>query len=197
MKTPRLERANSLDEIRIGWADRSDVGRESVVVGQLQQPEQHGLRPRRSGARQSPGARGSSGATGSGERHERRGRRSPNEQELAGRAFSGFFWSYGGVFSGRILFFAATLVLARVLTPAQFGLVAFVIAILAYLDNLADLGVGQALVYRADGRNDDVASTAFWVGIGGSIVAIALVCAAAPFLGRVGPAGASSGSSWP
>jgi O-antigen/teichoic acid export membrane protein len=110
-----------------------------------------------------------------------------HEQELKGRAFSSFFWSYGGAISGRILFFAATLVLARVLTPAQFGLVAFVLAILAYLDNLADLGVGQALVYRADGRDDDVASTAFWVGVGGSIAAIAVVCAAAPFLARIGP----------
>ena len=112
-----------------------------------------------------------------------------NERELRGRALSGFFWNYAGVFSGRILFFAATLVLARVLTPAQFGLVAFVIAFLAYLDNLADLGVGQALVYRPDGRDEDVASTAFWVGVGGSILAIALVCAAAPFLGRIGPGG--------
>jgi lipopolysaccharide exporter len=110
-----------------------------------------------------------------------------NKQELGSRAFSSFFWSYGGVISGRILFFAATLVLARVLTPAQFGVVAFVIAFLAYLDNLADLGVGQALVYRSDGREDEVASTAFWVGICGSIIAIALVCAAAPFLGRLGP----------
>jgi lipopolysaccharide exporter len=111
----------------------------------------------------------------------------PHEQNLGGRAVSSFFWSYGGAISGRILFLAATLVLARVLTPTQFGLVAFVIAILTYLDNLADLGVGQALVYRADGRTDEVASTAFWVGIAGSIVAIALVCAAAPFLGQVGP----------
>lgn len=111
----------------------------------------------------------------------------PNEGGLGGRALSGFFWSYGAQISGRIVFFAATLVLARVLTPTEFGLAAFVIAILAYVDNLADLGVGQALVYRADGRDDEVASTAFWVGIFGSLVAIALVAAAAPFLGRVGP----------
>ena len=106
---------------------------------------------------------------------------------LGSRALSSFFWSYGGAISGRILFFAATLILARLLTPSQFGLVAFVIAILTYLDNLADLGVGQALVYRKDGREIEVASTAFWVGIIGSIVAILLVAAAAPFLGRIGP----------
>jgi O-antigen/teichoic acid export membrane protein len=110
-----------------------------------------------------------------------------HEPGLRSRAVSSFFWSYGGAISGRILFFAATLVLARVLTPTQFGLVAFVVAILTYLDNLADLGVGQALVYRTDGRDVEVASTAFWVGIAGSIVAIGLVVAAAPFLGRVGP----------
>jgi O-antigen/teichoic acid export membrane protein len=109
-----------------------------------------------------------------------------HEKELQGRAFSSFFWSYGGAISGRIAFFTATLVLARVLTPADFGLVAFVLAVLAYLDNLADLGVGQALVYRGDGRDDDVASTAFWAGVGGSIAAIAVVVAAAPFLAQFG-----------
>lgn len=110
-----------------------------------------------------------------------------HDDGLGRRALSSFFWSYGGAISGRILFFAATLILARLLTPSQFGLVAFVIAILTYLDNLADLGVGQALVYRKDGREIEVASTAFWVGIIGSIAAIALVAAAAPFLGQIGP----------
>jgi hypothetical protein len=35
--------ANSLDELRIGRANRSDVAREAVVVGQLQQAEQGNL----------------------------------------------------------------------------------------------------------------------------------------------------------
>lgn len=112
-----------------------------------------------------------------------------NDQELGRRAVSSFLWSYGGAISGRILFFAATLVLARLLTPAEFGLVAFVVAILTYLDNVADLGVGEALVYRSDGTDIEVASTSFWVGILGAIVAIGLVTAAAPFLGLIGPGG--------
>jgi len=108
-------------------------------------------------------------------------------RELGARALSSFFWSYGGAIGGRILFFIATLVLARLLTPTQFGLVAFVIAILTYLDTVADLGVGEALVYRSDGQQIEVASTAFWVGILGSIAAILLVSAASPFLGQIGP----------
>jgi lipopolysaccharide exporter len=115
------------------------------------------------------------------------GRARVHERELGARALSSFFWSYGGAIGGRILFFAATLVLARLLTPTQFGLVAFVIAILTYLDSIADLGVGEALVYRSDGQEIEVASTAFWVGVIGSIAAIALVSAASPFLGRIGP----------
>jgi PST family polysaccharide transporter len=105
---------------------------------------------------------------------------------LRGKALSGFFWSYGGALSGRITFFAATLILARLLSPSDFGLVAFTVAILSFVDNLTDLGVGQALVYRSDGTNQDVASTAFWVGLAGSVAAVALVWALAPLFSHLG-----------
>ena len=105
---------------------------------------------------------------------------------LRGKALSGFFWSYGGALSGRIAFFAATLILARLLSPSDFGLVAFTVAILSFVDNLTDLGVGQALVYRTDGTNQEVASTAFWVGLAGSLAAVALVWALAPLLSHLG-----------
>ena len=69
--------------------------------------------------------------------------------------------------SGRVVFFVATLGLARLLAPSEFGLVAFAVAILSLVDNLSDLGVGQALVYSEDGSTQEVASTAFWITVGG------------------------------
>ena len=44
--------------------------------------------------------------------------------------------------------FVATLVLARLLTPDEFGVVAFSLAVMNYFDAVTDLGLGAALVYR-------------------------------------------------
>ena len=42
---------------------------------------------------------------------------------------------------------ATTLVLARLLVPEDFGLVALAMVFITYADSVADLGVAQALVY--------------------------------------------------
>lgn len=106
---------------------------------------------------------------------------------LKERALTGFFWSYGAFAAGRLLVFVATVVLARLLAPEEFGLVAFALAILAYIENLSDLGVNETLVYRADAHDTRVASTAFWLGLAGAIVLTAAVWVAAPYVARVGP----------
>ncbi len=103
-------------------------------------------------------------------------------EELRGKAFAGFFWSYGATISGRVVFFVATLGLARLLAPSEFGLVAFAVAILSLVDNLSDLGVGQALVYSEDGATQEVASTAFWITVAGAFGTVALVWSLAPLL---------------
>jgi lipopolysaccharide exporter len=99
---------------------------------------------------------------------------------LGVRALTGFLWSYGGFLGGRVLFFLATLVLARLLAPEDFGLVAFTLAILAYVNNVTSHGLGEALVYRSDARDPRVASTAFWVTIASSLVLTAALWVAAP-----------------
>ena len=88
-------------------------------------------------------------------------------RDLGRRAFIGFVWAAASYAGGRLLFFAATLVLARLLVPDEFGLVAFALAVIHYLEYLTDLGLGAALVYRSDAEDPKVSSTAFWIGIGG------------------------------
>jgi O-antigen/teichoic acid export membrane protein len=86
----------------------------------------------------------------------------------------------------RGLVFGATLVLARVLVPHQFGIVAFALAVMNYLDALTDLGLGSAVVYRADGNDDEVSSTAFWLSLGGACVLAVAMLAAAPYIAQLG-----------
>ena len=71
--------------------------------------------------------------------------------------------------------------------PSEFGLVAFALAVMHYLEYLTDLGLGAALVYRSDAEDPRVSSTAFWIGIGGGVVLFALSWFARPAAGEHRP----------
>jgi lipopolysaccharide exporter len=104
---------------------------------------------------------------------------------LRRQALSSFFWSYGGLFGGKISFFLATLILARLLEPEDFGLVAFALAALAYINNLTVHGPGEALLYRSDAHSNRVASTVYWLSIAMSVALTALVWVLSPLVGLV------------
>jgi len=75
----------------------------------------------------------------------------------------GTFWTYASYYSGKIIVFLSTIVLARLLTKEDFGVVGYALVVISLLDVLSDLGVGAALVYHRE--NPHAASTAFWLGI--------------------------------
>jgi PST family polysaccharide transporter len=83
--------------------------------------------------------------------------------------------------------FVATLVLARLLTPDEFGVVAFSLAVMNYFDAVTDLGLGAALVYRSDAREQRIASTAFWIGLLGAAGLALLLWFLAPLFASFGP----------
>ena len=94
-------------------------------------------------------------------------------RDLGRKAFTGFLWAGASYAAGKVLVFIATLVLARLLVPSEFGLVAFALAVIAYLEYLTDLGLGAALIYRSDAEDPRVSSTAFWIGVAGAVVLFA------------------------
>jgi PST family polysaccharide transporter len=79
---------------------------------------------------------------------------------LGRRTAAGFIWALLGAGAGKLLALASVAVLARLLAPAEFGLFAFALVYIAYLDTLGDLGTGAALVYWPD-RARDVAQVTF------------------------------------
>jgi len=101
-------------------------------------------------------------------------------RRLEFRAVAGFFWNYGGFLGGRIAFFVATLILARLLAPDDFGLVAFALAFLAYVHNVTSHGIGETLVYRTDANDVSLASTAYWLAVGSAVVLTAVFWLSAP-----------------
>ena len=64
--------------------------------------------------------------------------------------FRGSILSYGSLLTGKMLTFASTLVLARMLDPADFGLVAYALLMLGFLTVLKSGGMGRAMIYRQD-----------------------------------------------
>ena len=73
-------------------------------------------------------------------------------------------WSYLSWFLAKALVLATTAVLARLLTPDEFGVVGFATVVVAYLTVLRDLGLGGALTQRRDDI-EDAADTVFVVNL--------------------------------
>jgi O-antigen/teichoic acid export membrane protein len=79
-------------------------------------------------------------------------------------AVRGTLWSYLSYFSGKLLNFISTLILARLLVPEQFGLVAYCTLVIQYLDIINTAGLGHALVARKD-KFEQAANSAFVASI--------------------------------
>jgi PST family polysaccharide transporter len=91
------------------------------------------------------------------------------------------FWAYGSFVGARAATLVATAVLARLLVPRDFGLVALALIFIALLETLSDLGVSQALVVSKKEEELERAETVFvWSVFFGAVLAL-LTAAAAPF----------------
>jgi lipopolysaccharide exporter len=100
----------------------------------------------------------------------------PRSRGLTARAVKSFGWatvSYGG---SKVIVFASTIVLARILTPRDFGVVAAASALLIFFDVALDLGVGAALVYEQEQGITNRVQTAFTINaaISASFMAIGI-----------------------
>lgn len=69
---------------------------------------------------------------------------------LARTTVTGTAWNYSAFALGKGLVFLCTILLARLLVPQDFGLVALGLLVLRFLETLGDLGVGPALIYRVE-----------------------------------------------
>jgi PST family polysaccharide transporter len=97
----------------------------------------------------------------------------------------GLLWAYGSYIGGRLIVLCSIAVLAHVLAPDEFGLVALAIIVTDLLYTVSDLGLSQALVVEKEEEVLERAETAFvWsVGLGAalSLATIALSPLAARF----------------
>ena len=79
------------------------------------------------------------------------------------RTFRGMVWAYGSFVGVRLSSLVTTAILARLLAPRDFGLIALAMTFMAFLDMLQGLGVSQALVVADAGTVHEKANTAFTI----------------------------------
>jgi PST family polysaccharide transporter len=102
------------------------------------------------------------------------------------RTLRGIFWAYGSYVVGRFLVLLSVAILAHLLSPSQFGLVAFALTVTALLDTISDVGVGQALVVAEDDEHFRERATTAWkvsvlLGLGLTLLTVAAAPLAARF----------------
>jgi len=103
-------------------------------------------------------------------------------RNLARAALWGTFWSYASFYSGKLMVFVSTVVLARLLSEEDFGVAGYALVIISFLQVMSDLGTGQAVIYHRD--DPDAPYTAFWLSLMLGGVLFLLTWAIAPLVGR-------------
>ena len=85
-------------------------------------------------------------------------------------AMRGGAWTMVGYVASQVLRLASTLILARMLVPQAFGLVALVNVVLSGLEMLSDLGIGMDVVQHPRGDDPLFINTAFLIQTGRGII---------------------------
>ncbi len=93
----------------------------------------------------------------------------------------GTFWSYASFYSGKLMVFVSTVILARLLSEEDFGVAGYALVIISFLQVMSDLGTGQAVIYHRD--EPDAPYTGFWLSLGLGTLLFVLTWLAAPLVG--------------
>ena len=88
-----------------------------------------------------------------------------NEESLSLKTFSGTIWGGLERFSAQGVSFVVMIIMARILTPTDYGLVGMILVFINIAQSLVDSGFSQALIRMQDRREVDN-STAFYFNIG-------------------------------
>jgi O-antigen/teichoic acid export membrane protein len=100
---------------------------------------------------------------------------------LKKQALSGVFWSSIQMFSSQGIGFVVSIILARLLLPAEFGLIALLGLFMGLGTALINSGLTQSLIRTQDADEDDF-STVFFFNLIGSVLIYAIIFVTAPLI---------------
>jgi len=85
---------------------------------------------------------------------------------LSSHTGRGVAWMAGGETARQITHLVAGIVLARLLTPADYGLIAMALFVVGFMQAIARCGLTNALISRQEVTDDDWSSV-YWAEVGG------------------------------
>lgn len=102
-------------------------------------------------------------------------------ESLRSQTIKGTAWSFVDGVLGQGVTFLVGLVLARILTPQDYGILAYLLIIIAVSNSFVDSGFSSALIRKQDASDTDY-NTAFLTNLGISFLLVAILYAIAPWL---------------
>lgn len=105
------------------------------------------------------------------------------EDSLKNKTIKGLVWSCIERFSMQGIQFLVTIVLARLLTPNDYGLVGMLSIFLAVAQSLIDSGFSQALIRKTD-KSDLDCDTVLWFNVVMSIIIYFVLFFSAPYIAQ-------------
>jgi len=103
------------------------------------------------------------------------------EGSLRSKAISGVLWTLTQQFGNQGVQFIVSIILARVLMPAEFGLIGMIVVFYAIGTTLASAGLTQSLI-RGNNLSQSDYSTVFFFNLIGSSVIYSIMYIAAPYI---------------
>lgn len=98
---------------------------------------------------------------------------------LKQKTLKGTAWSFIDTFSSQGITFLVGLVLARLLTPEEYGLIGIIAIFIAVFNSIVDSGFSNALIRKTDAKDIDY-NTVFITNLGLSVLLFAAMYLAAP-----------------
>lgn len=106
-----------------------------------------------------------------------------NDTSMKSKVFSGLFWKFGERIAAQLISLIVSVVLARILLPDDYGVVALVMVFITIANVFVSSGFGNALIQKKDADNLDFSSV-FYINILISIVIYIVIFVAAPWIGQ-------------
>lgn len=105
------------------------------------------------------------------------------EQSLKDKTVKGVGWSAADAFLGRGVTFLVGIVLARLLTPSEYGLIGITTIFISVIDCIVDSGFSQAVIRKKDATNNDY-NTMFITNMVLSVLMFLVLFVCAPAIAR-------------
>jgi O-antigen/teichoic acid export membrane protein len=110
--------------------------------------------------------------------------RQPEKPRLPGRLSGAVVWTAGSFAAVQVLTLARGVVLARILTPEDFGMYALGMAVVGFVATLGNTGISTFVTYQQDDA-DRYAASSFWISAALGLAMMVVLAGVGPLMGRL------------